>query len=120
WIRHELLSYARPRVSHALYVRAQSVMMQPHNSLPHDDHIHVRISCPHDSQSVCIELAKNAPHGKARVAHRSRPGGGHVLRTPAAHPPRPPAAAAAAAQGPASPVDEIEVEPHDELDEITD
>jgi penicillin-insensitive murein DD-endopeptidase len=103
WIRHELLAYARPRVSHALFERAAVVLMQPHHSLPHDDHIHVRISCPHEMRSSCIELAKSAPHGKARVAHRSR-GGGHVLRTPAhvhpTHAGKPPAASAAVSQDP--------------------
>jgi penicillin-insensitive murein DD-endopeptidase len=55
--------------------------MQPHNSLPHDDHFHVRISCPRDAHASCIELAKVAPHGKARVAHKGHPAG-HTLRTP--------------------------------------
>lgn len=101
WIKHELLAYARPRVSRALYDRAASVIMQPHNSLPHDDHIHVRISCPHELHSTCIELAKNAPHGKTRIAHRGH-GGGHVLRTPAhlPAPHKPPAASAATPQSP--------------------
>ncbi len=102
WIRHELLTYARPRVSHALWDRAAIVMMQPHNSLPHDDHIHVRISCPHDGHGTCIELAKNAPHGKMRVAHKGHAGGGHVIKTPvrAPRPAKPPAASAPALQGP--------------------
>ncbi len=107
WIRHELLAYARPRVSHALFDRAAMLLMQPHDSLPHDDHIHVRIACPHELHSSCIELAKNAHHGKAKVAHRSR-GGGHVLRTPAhvpaphpAAPGKPPAASGVSPQGPA-------------------
>jgi penicillin-insensitive murein endopeptidase len=26
--------------------RAQTVMLQPIDSLPHDDHLHVRIACP--------------------------------------------------------------------------
>jgi penicillin-insensitive murein DD-endopeptidase len=103
WIRHEVLAYARPRVSRALWDRAATVMMQPHNSLPHDDHIHVRISCPHELHSSCIELAKNAPHGKARIAHRGHPGGNHVIRTPVHLPQRPskaPAAAGVTPQGP--------------------
>lgn len=93
WIKRELLAYARPRVAHAIFERAQQVMMQPHNSLPHDDHIHVRISCPHEAHSQCIELAKTAPHGKSRVAHKSH--GGRTLKTPAARPHAPKAAAAA-------------------------
>jgi penicillin-insensitive murein DD-endopeptidase len=103
WIRHEVLAYARPRVSRALWDRAAIVMMQPHNSLPHDDHFHVRISCPHELHSSCVELARIAPHGKARLAHRGHPGGNHVLRTPVhlhPHPGKAPAASAAVAQDP--------------------
>jgi penicillin-insensitive murein DD-endopeptidase len=102
WIRHELLAYARPRVSRALWDRAAVTMMQPHNSLPHDDHIHVRISCPHEARSTCIELAKAAPHGKLRVAHKGHAGAGHALRTPvhAPHPGKAPAASAPAPQDP--------------------
>jgi len=103
WIRHEVLAYARPRVSHALWDRAATVMMQPHNSLPHDDHFHVRISCPHELHSTCIELARALPRGKSRLAHRGHPGSHHVLRTPVHLPPHPgkaPAASAAVAQDP--------------------
>ncbi len=106
WIKREVLAYARPRVSHAIYERAAMVMMQPHNSLPHDDHIHVRISCPHDAHSTCVELASNTPHGKPlRVAHKSHPGSGRVLKTPGTHPHAPahhasPPASAAAPQDP--------------------
>ena len=82
WLKRELLAYARPRVSRALYDRAAIVLMQPHNSLPHDDHIHVRISCPAEPRSTCIELAK-VRHKKARVARKTR--GGHPLRTPHRH-----------------------------------
>lgn len=104
WVRRDLLGYARPRVSHALWERAAMVMMQPRDSLPHDDHIHVRISCPHEQRSSCIELAVNAPHGRGRVAHKGHLGGAHVLRTPVRlHPAQPgktPAASATVAQDP--------------------
>jgi penicillin-insensitive murein DD-endopeptidase len=86
WLKRELLAYARPRVSRALYDRAAIVMMQPHNSLPHDDHIHVRISCPRATHSSCIELAK--VRHKTRVAKKTR--GGHPLRTPHRHAHAPP------------------------------
>jgi len=108
WIRHELLAYAKPRSSHALWERAALVMMQPHNSLPHDDHIHVRISCPREARSSCIELAKPAPHG--HLAHKGAPGG-RVLHTPPhAHPAshaashKAPAASAVTRDVPALPV----------------
>jgi penicillin-insensitive murein endopeptidase len=69
-IRQRLLAYARTRgVSRALLDRAQIVLMQPTASLPHDDHFHVRISCPATMRGTCVELAKNLPHGKNRMAH---------------------------------------------------
>jgi penicillin-insensitive murein endopeptidase len=124
WIRHELLAYARPRVPQALWERAASVMMQPHHSLPHDDHIHVRISCPREMHSSCIELARSATGGHARVAHKGH-GAGHTLRTPGhahpVHPGRPPAASAAASQDPlALPPPELEREPDIEMRDLVD
>jgi len=99
WLKHELLAYARTHATRAVYERAALVLMQPHNSLPHDDHFHVRISCPHEARSQCVELARNAPHGRARVAHKTHgalktPGHGHAA--PGHHPRRPPPASAAA------------------------
>ncbi len=76
-LRQHLLAYARAHgASRALLARAAVVLMQPTASLPHDDHIHVRISCPTTMRGSCIELAKNAPYGK-RLAHKGRP-----LKTP--------------------------------------
>jgi penicillin-insensitive murein endopeptidase len=82
-LRQSLLAYARARgVSRALWIRAAVTMMQPTESLPHDDHIHVRISCPRSMRDSCIELSKNAPTGKTRLARRRR-GGATTLKTPA-------------------------------------
>lgn len=77
-LRQKLLGYARARgVSRALLDRAQIALMQPTQSLPHDDHFHVRISCPATMHGSCIELAKNLPRGKSRVA-RHAPGPLHT------------------------------------------
>jgi penicillin-insensitive murein endopeptidase len=71
-IKHALLAHARARgVAHALYVRAAVVMMQPTGGLPHDDHFHVRISCPASMRKTCVEYAKNAP-SKARLAKKGK------------------------------------------------
>jgi penicillin-insensitive murein endopeptidase len=76
-LRYALLTHAkRLGVSHALLVRAELAMMQPTGAEPHDDHMHVRISCPRAMVGSCIELAKNAPMGR----HRARTA--KVLRTP--------------------------------------
>jgi penicillin-insensitive murein endopeptidase len=128
WLKRELLAYAKPRVSRALWERAAVVLMQPHNSLPHDDHFHVRISCPREAHSPCIELAKNAPHGRGRIAKKAH--AAHPLKTPGGRPhtpaghhaPKVPAASAAAPQDPfalppAEPVvEEAESDAADDVD----
>lgn len=81
-LRHALIAHAkRIGVSRALIVRAQLAMMQPTGAEPHDDHMHVRISCPSAMRGTCIELAKNAPsqRSRARTAKADK-----ALRTPAA------------------------------------
>jgi penicillin-insensitive murein endopeptidase len=78
-LKRALLAEARRRgVSRAVLVRAQLAMMQPTGAEPHDDHMHVRISCPRGA-SGCIELAKNAPSARDR-ARAGR--GAKALRTP--------------------------------------
>lgn len=80
-IKQALLAHARSRgVAHALYVRAALVMMQPTGGLPHDDHFHIRISCPSSMKKTCVEYAKNAPSkarqgkkGKQRMAMKTPP-----------------------------------------------
>ncbi len=79
-IRARLLAYAqRTGVADSLRDRAAVTMVQPHGSLPHDDHFHVRISCPPNMQG-CIE--------NPTVAHVARPRRhAPVVRVaPAAHP----------------------------------
>lgn len=104
WLKRELLTYAKTHATRAVYEKAALVMMQPHNSLPHDDHFHVRISCPAEAHSQCIELAKNAPRGRARVARKAHGhpslktphGHGHGHAAPGHRPARPPGASATA------------------------
>jgi penicillin-insensitive murein endopeptidase len=88
-LRAQLLAWARPRVSRALWERAAQVMMQPTHSLPHDDHFHVRISCPH-GMKACIELAKVPQRKQHRMAKKAASHGPRLLKTPSrpgAHPP---------------------------------
>lgn len=44
--------------------------MQPHGSLPHDDHFHVRIGCP-AGQRACVE--NPAPRKKLHITHVPTP-----------------------------------------------
>ncbi len=93
-IRQRLLAHARSvGVSQRLLDRAAIAMMQPTGSLPHDDHFHVRISCPR-AMRECIELAKEtvrprsrAAHAKSTTAERGRAGSGRTAahRPPAGH-----------------------------------
>lgn len=84
-IRARLLAYAaRMGVAESLRDRAALTMVQPHGSLPHDDHFHVRISCP-SGMTGCVEfptisrVARTRRHGAAHgAATRAHP-------TPAAH-----------------------------------
>lgn len=69
-LRHALLAYARPRVSRALLTRAQLVLMQPTEAAAHDDHMHVRVSCPKSSD--CEEFAKGAPMGGKAVGQKAK------------------------------------------------
>ena len=50
-----LMDYARARGEPLeLQYRAQTVMLQPGDSLPHDDHLHLRIACaPDETQAGC-------------------------------------------------------------------
>lgn len=50
-----LMDYARARGEPLeLQYRAQTVMLQPGDSLPHDDHLHLRIACsPEETQAGC-------------------------------------------------------------------
>lgn len=56
WIEALLIEYARARGEpDELVWRAQTVLLQPADSLPHDDHIHLRITCsPEQAVSGCM------------------------------------------------------------------
>ena len=56
WIEAMLIEYARARGEpDELVWRAQTVLLQPADSLPHDDHIHLRIACsPEQAISGCM------------------------------------------------------------------
>jgi penicillin-insensitive murein endopeptidase len=99
-LRERLLAYAeRMGISASTRMRAAEVLQQPHGSLPHDDHFHVRIACP-SHMSACVENPAVRSHRvPAAVLARGRRGvPGHVLVTPApsthnpslAPPPSPP------------------------------
>jgi penicillin-insensitive murein DD-endopeptidase len=74
YVRKRLLAYAQ-RVGRPLRIRnlAAEVMRQPKHVLAHDNHFHVRISCPRNQRSSCVEyqLKKNKPHRRRERSKRS-------------------------------------------------
>jgi len=53
-LRARLLRFAREHPRHALYAEKAAVLLQqPENGEPHDDHFHVRISCPENLIEIC-------------------------------------------------------------------
>lgn len=53
-LRARLLRYAREHPRHAPYAeKAMVLLQQPENGEPHDDHFHVRISCPANMNEIC-------------------------------------------------------------------
>jgi len=109
-IRARLLAYAE-RTGAPLTVRARAaeLMVQPHGSLPHDDHFHVRIACP-DGQGSCIEIP-TAPRGK-RLLHGPA-GHLHVAGTSSGHAAAPTVVRAPASANPAPPTEQLPREEHE-------
>jgi penicillin-insensitive murein DD-endopeptidase len=54
WIRDRLVRYARRVSDPGILRQATAVMLQPSDAPPHDDHFHVRISCP-ARMLACVE-----------------------------------------------------------------
>jgi len=81
-LRQRLLAFAaHAGVAEGLRTRAAFAMVQPHGTLPHDDHFHVRIACP-GGMSGCIE---NPAAHIARRGHGHGHAHGHATAT-IAHP----------------------------------
>lgn len=80
-LRARLLAFAaRAAVAPEVQAHAAATMAQPHGSLPHDDHFHVRVSCPAQMQG-CVENPAIARRSRSKV----RPG--HGRPAPSAHAP---------------------------------
>jgi penicillin-insensitive murein endopeptidase len=63
-LRARLLTYAtKKHVAKELIEKAAAAMMSPGDAEPHDDHMHVRISCPESMGDACVEeaVAREAP-----------------------------------------------------------
>lgn len=55
-LRRRLLAFAQARPAFRKYAeRAAKLLIQPRNSGAHDDHFHVRITCPKRHEGLCVE-----------------------------------------------------------------
>ncbi|HEX4475315.1 MAG TPA: penicillin-insensitive murein endopeptidase [Polyangiaceae bacterium] len=58
-LRARLLQYGEREPKFRPYVTAAAALLkQPENGEPHDDHFHVRISCPKDEMDICRNESK--------------------------------------------------------------
>ncbi|MEB2311788.1 MAG: penicillin-insensitive murein endopeptidase [Polyangiaceae bacterium] len=61
WLKHRLIAFAESRKDFAGYVPAAlRLLHQPPNAEAHDDHFHVRISCPKRQLGLCKEESRAA------------------------------------------------------------
>lgn len=58
-LKTRLLRFAQARKAYKPYIpRAQALLKQPERGEPHDDHFHVRVSCPSSQKEICREESK--------------------------------------------------------------
>jgi penicillin-insensitive murein DD-endopeptidase len=58
-LRQRLLRYAAKQVAFKKYVtEVAALLKQPEDCEPHDDHFHVRVSCPTGQSEICHEQSK--------------------------------------------------------------
>ena len=58
-LRQRLISYASKQPAFRQYVPEVSALLkQPEEGEPHDDHFHVRVSCPKEQSEICREQSK--------------------------------------------------------------
>lgn len=58
-LRQRLLAYAAKQPAFQKYVEEVAALLkQPEDASPHDDHFHVRVSCPKDQAEICREESR--------------------------------------------------------------
>jgi murein endopeptidase len=58
-LRQRLIAYASKQSAFMKYVAEVSALLkQPEDAEPHDDHFHVRVSCPKDQNEICHEQSR--------------------------------------------------------------
>ncbi len=88
-LRARLLAYATKMGAPAYArTRAAELLHQPHGSLPHDDHFHLRVACP-ALNAQCVELplvhnAKKKNHATAQASKtpKASPNKGAIASSP--------------------------------------
>jgi penicillin-insensitive murein endopeptidase len=57
-VRNRILRYARAsKARDRFHDAAAKLLHQPRNAAVHDDHYHVRITCPEKQKDICVEQA---------------------------------------------------------------
>ncbi len=91
-LRAKLLAHAaKKHAPKELLERAAATMMSPPDADLHDDHFHVRISCPEPTRDSCIEEA-TAREAPAKIADEEKPAREPDRRGPSPPPTAQPAA----------------------------
>jgi len=58
-LRQRLLTYGRSQPAFRKYVtEVAGLLKQPEDAMPHDDHFHVRVSCPKRQTEICREQSR--------------------------------------------------------------
>ena len=58
-LRQRLIAYAAKQPAFIKYVtEVAALLKQPEDAEPHDDHFHVRVSCPNGQSEICHEQSK--------------------------------------------------------------
>jgi penicillin-insensitive murein endopeptidase len=79
-LRQRLLAFAAHNgVAEGLRTRAAFAMVQPHGTLPHDDHFHVRIACP--SGQITGTVTGCIENPAVHIARRGHHVHGHATAT---------------------------------------
>lgn len=70
-LKKQVLAYAKRQKTHrGLLQKAERVLLQPANALPHNDHLHVRIFCtPEDLENGCVDSGASLIAEKRTAKH---------------------------------------------------
>lgn len=115
-LRTRLLKFAaKKNVPKELYTKAAAALMSPADADVHDDHFHVRISCPERMRPECVEESRLPSKGEATASAPAKAAAPAATKDEAAKVPAPDAQAADAKDAAAPKAEASEApKPHSE------